>query len=67
MPEKYVMIGPIQDMHEGTRIRVKSRLGMTHMIPVGVWLHQGSSLSPYLFAMIMDVVKEDKIETTGEG
>ena len=25
------------------------------MIPVGVGLHQGSSLSPYLFAMIMDV------------
>ena len=26
------------------------------MIPVGVGLHQGSSLSPYLFAMIMDVL-----------
>ena len=28
-------------------------------IPVGVWglwLHQGSSLSPYLFAVIMDVL-----------
>ena len=26
------------------------------MISVGVGLHQGSSLSPYLFAMIMDVM-----------
>ena len=26
------------------------------MFPVGVGLHQGSSLSPYLFAMIMDVL-----------
>ena len=26
------------------------------MIPVGVGLHQGSSLSPHLFAMIMDVL-----------
>ena len=26
------------------------------MIPLGVGLHQGSSLSPYLFAMIMDVL-----------
>ena len=26
------------------------------MIQVGLWLHQGSSLSPYLFAMIMDVL-----------
>ena len=29
---------------------------ITDMIPVGVGLHQGSSLSPYLFAMIMDVL-----------
>ena len=48
VPEEYVMIGPIQDLYEGTRIRVKSRVGMTDMIPVGVWLHQGSSLSPRL-------------------
>ena len=26
------------------------------MIPVGVGLHEGSSLSPYLFVMIMDVL-----------
>ena len=26
------------------------------MFPVGVGLHKGSSLSPYLFAMIMDVL-----------
>ena len=36
--------------------RVKSSVGLTDMIPVGVGLHQGSSLSPYLFAMIMDVL-----------
>ena len=54
MPEKYVMI--VQDMYEGARTRVKSSVGLTDKIPVGVWLHQGSSLSPYLFAMIMDVM-----------
>ena len=52
VPEKYVMI--VQDMYEGARTRVKSRVGITDMIPVGVGLHKGSSLSPYLFAMIMD-------------
>ena len=33
-------------------------VGLTDKIPVGggVGLHQGSSLSPYLFAMIMDVL-----------
>ena len=54
MPGKYVMI--LQDMYEGARTRVKSSVGITDMIPVGVGLHQGSSLSPYLSAMIMDVL-----------
>ena len=54
VPEKYVMI--VQDMYEGARTRVKSSVGITDIIPVGVGLHQGSSLSPYLFAMIMDVL-----------
>ena len=34
----------------------KSSVGITDMIPVGVGLQQGFSLSPYLFAMIMDVL-----------
>ena len=54
VPEKYAMI--VQDMYEGARTRVKSSVGLADMIPVGVGLHQGSSLSPYLFAMIMDVL-----------
>ena len=54
VPEKYVMI--VQDMYKGARTRVKSSIGLTDMIPVGVGLHQGSSLSPYLFAMIMDAL-----------
>ena len=54
VPEKDVMI--VQDMCEGARTRVKSSVGITDMIPVGVWLHQGSSLSPYIFAMNMDVL-----------
>ena len=54
MPEKYVMI--VQDMYDGATTRVKSSVGITDMIPVCVGLHQGLSLSPYLFAMIMDVL-----------
>ena len=46
----------LQDMYEEARTRIKSSVGLTDKIPVGVWLHQGSSLSPYLFAMIMDVL-----------
>ena len=54
VPEKYVMI--VQDMYEGARTRVKSSVGITDMIPVGLGLHQGSSLHPYLFAKIIDVL-----------
>ena len=43
VPEKYVII--VQDMDERARTRVKSSVGITDMIPVGVGLHQGSSLS----------------------
>ena len=54
VPEKYVMI--VQDMYGGARTRVKSNVGITDIILVGAGLHQRSSLSPYLFAMIMDVL-----------
>ena len=54
MPEKYLMI--VQGMHEGAKTRVKSSVGLTDKIPVSVGLHQGSSLIPYLFAMIVDVL-----------
>ena len=46
----------VQGMYEGARTRVNVSVGLTDMIPVGVGLHQRSSLSPYLFAMIMDVL-----------
>ena len=54
MPEKYVMI--VHNMYTGARTRVKSSVRITDMIPVGVGLHKGSSLRPYLFTMIMDVL-----------
>ena len=53
MPEKYVRA--VQDMYEGARTWVKSSVGLTSHFPVSVGLHQGSSPSPHLFAMILDV------------
>ena len=46
----------VQDMYEGARTQVRSSTGLTELIPVGVGLHQGSSLSPYLFDLIMDSI-----------
>ena len=54
VPEKYVRI--VQDMYEGARTQIRSSVGETEWIQVKVGLHQGSSLSPYLFDLIMDVL-----------
>ncbi|KAI5734291.1 hypothetical protein M8J77_004769 [Diaphorina citri] len=53
-PEKYVRI--VQDMYRGVRTMIRSSVGMTESIPVGVGLHQGSALSPYVFDLVMDVM-----------
>ena len=53
---KYVGLMIVQDTYEGARTRVKSSVGLTDPIPMGICLHQGSSLSPYLFAISMDVL-----------
>ena len=50
--EKYV--GLIQDMYEGARTLVRTSVGESEMFPVTVGLHQGSSLSPYIFDIIME-------------
>ena len=53
LPEAYTTI---QDMHKATKTRVKTRCGLTQYFDIEVGLHQGSTLSPLLFIIIMDVV-----------
>ena len=50
--EKYVRLA--QDMYEGSDTVVKCAVRATESFKVKVGLHQGSALSPFLFAMIMD-------------
>ena len=54
VPEKYVRL--VKDTYEDARTQVQTRIGLTGKITVRVGLHQGSSLSPYLFDMILDVM-----------
>ena len=54
VPEKYVRL--VKDPHEDARTQVKTSIGLTGKITVRVGLHQGSSLSPYLVDMILDVM-----------
>ncbi|KAJ7957409.1 Retrovirus-related Pol polyprotein LINE-1 [Quillaja saponaria] len=52
VPTKYVEV--IKDMYEGVLTRVRTVDGMTGEFPITIGVHQGSSLSPYLFALVMD-------------
>ncbi|KAK3515360.1 hypothetical protein QTP70_018751 [Hemibagrus guttatus] len=55
--EKYVRV--VQDMYERSRTVVKCAVGQTEEFKVEVGLHQGSALSPFLFAIAMDQLSEE--------
>ena len=55
--EKYVRV--VQDMYEGCKTVVRCAVGVTEEFKVEVGLHQGSALSPFLFAMTMDRLTDE--------
>ncbi|KAK3518615.1 hypothetical protein QTP70_005532 [Hemibagrus guttatus] len=55
--EKYVRV--VQDMYERSRTVVRCAVGQTEEFKVEVGVHQGSALSPFLFAMVMDQLSEE--------
>ncbi|KAK3545691.1 hypothetical protein QTP70_010893 [Hemibagrus guttatus] len=50
--EKYVRV--VQDMYERSRTVVRCAVGQTEEFKVEVGLHQGSALSPFLFAIVIE-------------
>ncbi|KAK3538805.1 hypothetical protein QTP86_015932 [Hemibagrus guttatus] len=58
--EKYVRV--VQDMYERSRTVVRCAVGQTEEFKVEVGLHQGSALSPFLFAIVMDQLSEEPKE-----
>ena len=54
IPEAYITI--IQYTYKATKTSVKTRCGLTQYFNIEVGLHQGSTLSPLLFIIIMDVL-----------
>ena len=60
MEEKNVQL--VQDMYEESQTVVRCAVETTESFKVKVGLHQGSALSPFLFAVIMDRLT-DKVRT----
>ena len=57
VPEKYITL--IKDMYTRSQTVVRCASGTTTPFTVTVGLHQGSALSPFLFAILMDVLTND--------
>ena len=57
MGKKYVQL--VQDMYEGNKTVVRCAVGTTESFKVKVGLHQGSALSSFLFAVIMDRLTDE--------
>ena len=55
--EKYVKV--VKDMYAGVTTQVRSTTGTTEKFNVRVGLHQGSTLSPYIFDLVMDVITSE--------
>ena len=51
-------IRAIKDMYDGATTSVKTQGGVTEEFSIGIGLHQGSSLSPYLFTLVLEVLTE---------
>jgi len=43
-----------KDMYEGGRTRVRTPGGVSNDFAIGMGLHQGSALSPFLFTLVLD-------------
>ena len=56
MMEKYMQL--VQDMYEGSETAMRCAVGTTESFKVKVRLHQGSALSLFLFAVIIDRIMD---------
>ena len=58
-----VYIEAIRDMYDRVLTSIQTPVGITEPFPVNVGLHQGSALSPFIFAVIMDEISKSTGET----
>ncbi|GJR81000.1 retrovirus-related pol polyprotein LINE-1 [Tanacetum coccineum] len=53
-PGRYLRV--LRDMYKGAKTHVRTSVRDTEFFPIEVGLHQGSAISPYLFALILDEI-----------
>ena len=51
-------IRAIKDMYEGASTSARTQDGATEDFPITIGLHQGSTLSPFLFTLVLNVLTE---------
>ncbi len=56
-------IEAIRDIYNRVLTKIQTPVGITEPFPVRVGLHQGSSLSPFIFAIIIDEISKSIWET----
>jgi hypothetical protein len=54
---KYITL--IKDMYDNVVTSVRTSNRDTNDFPINIGLHQGSALSPYVFALVMDEITRD--------
>ena len=52
------MVRAVMNLYEGAKTRVRVGLELSEDFEVKVGVHQGSALSPLLFAIVVDVITE---------
>ena len=52
------MVRALMNLYEGAKTRVRVGLELSEDFEVKVGVHQGSALSPLLFAIVVDVITE---------
>ena len=53
-----VLVRSVMSQYEGAKTKVKEDSELSEEFEVKVGMHQGSVLSPFLFAVVLDVVTE---------
>ena len=57
-----ILVRSVMSLHEGGKTRVRVDYELSEEFDVKVGMHQESVLSPYLFALVVDVVTEFAID-----